>query len=104
MAAREIRQHVSALRAEIETLGRELGLQSRDVSRRQSIRALLTSEIIRVEESHSTQLRGYGAVDPSIAEVVDPWLAGIRDQLRTISAMLRPGREHGQDSPNRPEY
>src|SRR5215213_3291946 len=49
-----------------------LSLETHPTSQRQTCRALLTSEINRLEESYSSHLRGYGAVHESVSAVVDP--------------------------------
>jgi len=58
------------------------------MSQRQICRALLTSEINRIEESYSSQLRGYGAVDDSVSKVLDPMLREVRGDLATLAALL----------------
>jgi len=84
--------HVALIRRALEALTKELGLKPRTVSRRQSIRALLTAQAIRIEESYAGHLRGYGSVDASVAQHLDPALASIRESLVTISGLLAPPR------------
>jgi hypothetical protein len=58
------------------------------MSQRQICRALLTSEINRIEESYSSHLRGYGAVDESVATILDPILREVRGELAAMAALL----------------
>ena len=65
-----------------------LALEMHPVSQRQTCRALLTSEINRIEESYSTHLRGYGTVDASIGAVLDPLLRDVRAELGSLLSLL----------------
>ena len=74
-----------------EALGRVaqgLALETHPLSQRQTCRALLTSEINRLEESYSSHLRGYGAVDESVGAVLDPMLRDVRADLGALVALL----------------
>jgi hypothetical protein len=83
--------HLTAVRDKIATLAAELQLQPRRVSRRRAMRALLTAEVVRLQDSSAAQLRGYGAVDPRFAERVAPALADIIDRLGAVSSQLATG-------------
>jgi hypothetical protein len=78
------------VRAMIAGVASDAELAARPVSRQQTCRATLTSEIVRLDESGAAQLRGYGAVDPSMAEHLDPVVRSIRDELASLRALLDP--------------
>jgi hypothetical protein len=76
------------IRAEIERLVTTLALKPRAVSLRRTIGATLTTEAIRLEDSFSSHLRGYGSVDESVANTLDPALDALAASLRALSASL----------------
>ena len=76
------------LHAEMDRLIAALALKPRTVSLRRTIGATLTSEAVRLEDSFSSQLRGYGSVDASVASALDPALDALAGSLRTLSASL----------------
>lgn len=80
--------HLTAVRERIATLALDLELQPRRVSRRRTMRALVTAEIVRLQDSSAAQLRGYGAVDPRFAQAVAPALAEIIERLGALSSQL----------------
>jgi hypothetical protein len=79
---------LTRVRQELRRLVQGLGIQMHPTSQRQTCRALLASEISRVEESYSAQLRGYGAVDASVGTTLDPMLRDIRADLGQLVALL----------------
>lgn len=81
---------LARVRAELGRVTRGLALEVHPQSQRQTCRALLTSEINRVEESYSTHLRGYGAVDESVGATLDPLLRDVRADLGALVALLSP--------------
>ena len=84
MAAAELPR----IHAEIERLVVALALEPRTVSLRRTIGATLTTEAVRLEDSFSSSLRGYGSVDESVANALDPALGALAGSLRTLSASL----------------
>ena len=88
-AADLARPVVRGIREQIARLASDLQLPPRRVSRRRTIRALLTSEIIRIDDSAPDQLRGYGSVDPRYADAVAPQLREIRSALVQLTELLR---------------
>src|SRR5476649_2317948 len=72
---------LTRVRHALQRIARGLALETSPVSQRQVCRALLTSEINRLEESYSTHLRGYGTVDDSVGTVLDPMLREVRADL-----------------------
>lgn len=80
------------LRGQLGRLATALALQPRRLSRSRVIAVTLNSEAIRVQESLSAHLRGYGEVDPSVVQHLDPILFEIARTLNTLSAAVR---DHG---------
>ncbi|HEY5546518.1 MAG TPA: hypothetical protein VIK50_10725 [Gemmatimonadaceae bacterium] len=77
------------LRSEIAQLTSVLELRRRSVSRRRTIAAILTAEAVRFEDSLASQMRGYGAVDPSVEQHLDPRLEGIARTLNVLAKSLK---------------
>ena len=78
------------LREMIARLARTLDLRPRTQSRRRLIQAMLTAEAVRIEDSLGAQMRGYGLVDPSVPQHLDPQLVGIAHTLNALAASLKP--------------
>lgn len=96
-----VRPFIRDLRERIIRLAASLGTGSREHSRARSIRALVTSAVIRLEDSRARGLRGYGAVDASVAKELDPVIDDLMQRFRAISHLLAEGsataqREGGQ--------
>ena len=85
---KRIEPHVRSLREALTRLAGELEIQPKRQSRRNSIRALLVTEIVRLEDSMARGLRGYGTVDPRVQEVVDPKLNVLIRELQAIRRIL----------------
>lgn len=77
------------LRGQVERMAVALGLRPNIVSLRRIIGAALTTDAVRVEDSLSSQMRGYGAVDPSLAERLDPALLRLAESLEYLASALR---------------
>ncbi|MEP6491772.1 MAG: hypothetical protein ABJF01_03790 [bacterium] len=84
---------LQSIRDNIQRLATGLALETHPLSQRQTCRALLTSEINRIEESYSSHLRGYGAVDESVGASLDPVLRGMRTELGELVALLSVRRD-----------
>ncbi len=80
---------IAALRATTLDIVRSLGLRPREVSRRRTIQALISSEMNGVQDGFASRLRGYGDVDPSVAEVLDPQLQQLQARLGELGQLLR---------------
>lgn len=78
---------IADLRSRILALGALLGTQPRRMSRARSIRAMVTSATIRLEDSRARGLRGYGAVDPSVPEQLDPVMDDLIERYRAIGRL-----------------
>jgi hypothetical protein len=77
------------LRREIEQLSVILDLRPRRMSRRRTIAAILTAEAVRFEDSVASQMRGYGSVDSSVVQHLDPRLADIARTLNVLASSLK---------------
>ncbi len=85
--ADEAESLIADLRARIVHLSALLGTEPRRMSRLRSIRAMVTSATIRLEDSRARGLRGYGSVDPSVHEQLDPVLDDLIERFRAISRL-----------------
>ncbi len=83
------RETLGGLRATIAELSAQLMLRPRHASRRRTIAATLTSEVIRLQDSLSPHLRGYGALDPTVGQHLDPILTQMATVLAALGARLR---------------
>ena len=81
---------ITRLRHETERLAQSLNIPRRPRSRLNTIRAILTAEIVRVEDTFSDKLGGYGAVNSRVRSEVDPRLSEIRSDLKELLAALDP--------------
>lgn len=88
--ARLVRPYCERIRARLVALADQFGLEARSVSDARRIQALLVISIVRIEDSFSGKLRGYGKVDPSVAQHLDPALKEIRAMLSELAALLAP--------------
>ncbi len=78
---------IADLRDRIIELGAVLGTTTRQMSRARSIRAMVTSATIRLQDSRARGLRGYGTVDPSVHEQLDPVLDDLIERFRAIGRL-----------------
>jgi len=83
-----IRPFLTELRTRTTRLAARLGLRGQSRSVAQSIRAMLVAEMVRLEDSTSAQLRGYGAVDPRVKDVIEPELHALHTLLASIKGRL----------------
>jgi hypothetical protein len=88
-AAAHARPIIAEIRETVARLATDHHLDRRRLSRRRTVQALLTSEIIRIDDSSPNQLRGYGAVDPRYTDEVAPRLREIRKGLAALATALR---------------
>lgn len=72
---------IEAIGREIAALVRTLDIKPHGRSRRRQVKALLTAELVRLDDSYARKLRGYGPVSRRVALEVDPFLDRIRSQL-----------------------
>ena len=89
-----------SLREDSRQLAELLEITPQRRSRVRLIRALATSEIVRLDDSYAEKLRGYGAVDPRAGARINPILDQMRADLGQIlsSSAVRSG-----ETPTSPE-
>ena len=75
-----------AARERIADLAAELGLAPQRTSPFRTVRALLHGEIVRLQDSVSPALKGYGTLDPRAPAVIDP---ALRELIAHLATMLR---------------
>jgi len=80
---------IPRLRGQVERMAVALGLRPNVVSLRRIIGAALTTDSVRLQDSLSPQMRGYGAVDASVAERLDPALLRLAESLRHLGSALK---------------
>ena len=80
---------IGTVRAWLADMIAVLGLRAREGSQRRTVQALITSEMVGLENSRASHLRGYGPVDASVGEHLDPALARIHGALAQLRALLR---------------
>ena len=86
-----LRARLALVREKIRVIGKRLGIEPRDASRKRAIRAIVTAELLRIEDSYASKLRGYGAVNPATASVVDPAMDELRADFTAIARLLAGG-------------
>lgn len=79
---------IRRLRNETDELARSLDIRPTRRSRLNRIRAILTAEIVRVDDTLSKRLGGYGSVNPRVKLEIDPKLSVIRSELQALLAQL----------------
>ena len=79
---------IAELRAEMLEIAKSLALRPREVSRRRTIQALISSEMNGVKDGLASRLRGYGDVDPSVARHLDPQLHRMHAALGELARLL----------------
>lgn len=79
---------IAELRRQLAALAMALSLEPRTISIARIIGASLNAEAIRLEDSLSPQLRGYGALDPSVPEQLDPIIQNMARELNELVAAL----------------
>jgi hypothetical protein len=86
--AQEAPALIDSARAQLAMVAESLSLRPRTESRRRVCRALITSELNGLTDATSTRLRGFGAVDPSIATHLDPALEELRATVAHLADLL----------------
>ncbi len=79
---------IESVRATVRDLTAAMRLESRSTSSFRTVRALLTSQIVQLEDSEAKRLRGYGPVDPRLAAALNPALESMRADLGAIREAL----------------
>jgi hypothetical protein len=73
-----------SIRKEVATLAQMLEIKPQHRSQARTIRALLTAQLVRLDDSYAAKLRGYGVVDPRAKNAIDPSLDRIRSGLTAL--------------------
>ena len=79
---------IAELRGEMMKIARSLGLRPREVSRRRTIQALVSSEMNGGKDGLAGRLRGYGDVDESVERHLDPRLHRLHAALGELRQLL----------------
>jgi len=79
---------IAGLRGEMLEIAKSLDLRPREVSRRRTIQAMISSEMNGVKDGLASRLRGYGEVDPSVARHLDPQLHRLHTSLAELGRLL----------------
>jgi hypothetical protein len=79
---------IDEARQQLAALAQSLSLRPRVESRRRVCRALLTSDLNGLTDATSKRLRGFGDVDPSLAEHLDPALERLRGTVSRLADLL----------------
>ncbi|MEX1186158.1 MAG: hypothetical protein WEA80_06180 [Gemmatimonadaceae bacterium] len=90
--AAEISSALAVARERVTLLASYLQLQPRRLSRERLVRALLISEIVRLDDSTADTLRRYGTVDRRVVRKVEPMLHELRELLISIASRLDAGQ------------
>lgn len=86
---------IAALREHLSRLAAGMRLEAHVRSEARTINALLTSQIVHIQDSYAHTLRGYGDVDPRLAAQLDPVMESIERELVALRAELRHGAASG---------
>ena len=89
---------IDGLRKRVIHFATVLDLKPRKLSRARSVAATLSAEAIRIEDSLSSQLRGYGEVDSTVAEHLDP---ALKEMAKTLSALASALERHSHSASKR---
>ena len=79
---------IDEARGQLAMIAQTLSLRPRTESRRRICRALITSDLNGLTDATSTRLRGFGAVDPSIATHLDPAIEQLRSTVSRLADLL----------------
>ena len=83
---------IEAIREQVSRLARKLGITPQHRSRARTAQAILTAELVRLDDSYARKLRGYGTVSPRVKEEIDPVLNSMRAD---IVALLHAAEQGG---------
>jgi len=84
---------VERLRAKVASLSTAMALTERHTSAKRLVRTLLTAQLLKIEDSSSGRLRGYGVVDPAVEGRLDPALEALQLDLHAVLDLLSSGVE-----------
>jgi hypothetical protein len=95
---------IQRLREDASALAETLEIVPTPRSQMNAIRAILTAEFVRVDDTFSSKLVGYGPVSSRLRIEVDPQLASIRAHLKMLLANLNASslERPSSDAPEHP--
>ena len=79
---------LDSIREEMTRLADSLGISQQHRSTKRTVSAILTAELVRLDDSYAAKLRGYGAVNPQAITQIDPILEEVRSSLTSLMALL----------------
>jgi len=82
-----LRHAIQSARAKVQRIIERLNILPRHRSRAAAIRAVITSAMIRLDDTHSYKMRGYGSVDPSVATELDPLIDELIEEFRSMQRL-----------------
>lgn len=80
----------SRIRAHVAHLSRLLDLKAETVSDARRVQAQLMANMVRIEDSTSAKILGYGEAHPSVSLIIDPLVLAIHAELRGLVIRLMP--------------
>lgn len=86
-----------SIRGEMADLAAVLGVREQHRSSRRAVKAILTAELVRLDDSYADKLGGYGAVDSRVRTALDPILDEIRSSLVSLLDSLGDGNRGRRD-------
>jgi hypothetical protein len=86
--ARTFTEKLALIDGRIAALANRFDLPRREQSRFRWVRAVLGTSIDNLEDTRAKNLRAYGPVHPALADVLDPELLALQEQLRALLAAL----------------
>jgi hypothetical protein len=86
--AERMARHATALRTRLAPEAAALELSVTPESTRRRLRARLAAAEILLHDARPRAMRSYGAVDPTVAEVLDPWLDELIGEVRALLWLL----------------
>jgi len=91
-----VRPHLADAARTLADLAATLGLHPSPSSQFRTVQALVMSSVVVVEDAAARSLRGYGAVHPGLAPVLDPLLDRLHGQLLAIGRALPTPASNGE--------
>jgi hypothetical protein len=82
---------IGVTREQVARLADALGIQPQHRSRTRTVRAILTAELVRLDDSYARKLRGYGAVSPRVQTEIDPALDSMRANIVALLHLAERG-------------
>jgi hypothetical protein len=82
-------EKINEARRQIEQLADTIHLTRRRISKRRTVKGMLSAQMMRVEDITPARLRGFGEVHSSFSEQVSPALSDIRKSLQELVDLLQ---------------